>query len=57
MMLKLMLVSVVLIAFVFMALGIKLLFDRKARIAIGKGCHSDNESSCICEDKSDCRQK
>jgi hypothetical protein len=57
MMLKLILTAVILMAIVFMALGIKLLFDRKAKIAIGKCCHSDNESSCICEGKTDCRQK
>jgi hypothetical protein len=44
-------------AIVFMAIGIKLLFDRKAKINIGKCCHSDNESTCICESKTDCRQK
>lgn len=55
--LKLILISTVLLAIVFIALGIKLLFDRKARITIGRCCHSDNESSCVCEGKTECRQK
>jgi hypothetical protein len=55
--LKLILISAILIAIVFLALGIKLLFNRKARITMGRCCHSDNESSCVCGGQTECRQK
>lgn len=55
--LKLILISAILIAIVYIALGIKLLFNRKARITIGRCCHSDSESLFICEGETACRQK
>jgi hypothetical protein len=57
MILKLLLISVILMAIVFLALGIRLLFDRDAKMAIGSCCSAEGDSSCLCADKTDCGKK
>jgi hypothetical protein len=51
--LKLIFIAVILMAFVVMALGIKLLFNRNSRVAINSCCSANHGSTCVCSGKTD----
>lgn len=55
--LKLIIITVILMAFFMVALGIKLLFNRNSRVAMNSCCSANNGSSCVCTGKTESLRK